>query len=38
MSRGMLTANFSMDNLPANDFRRMTPRFGEEAMQQVSCV
>ena len=35
MSRGMLTANFSMDDLPKNDFRRQAPRFAKEAMEQV---
>ena len=36
MSRGMLTANFSLDDLPENDFRRSAPRFAKEALEQVS--
>ena len=33
MSRGLLTANFTMEE---NDYRRNLPRFAQEAMQQVS--
>lgn len=39
MSRGLLTANFSLDDLPANDFRRKAfPRFAQEAIEQVRSM
>lgn len=38
MSRGMLTPGFSVDNLPAGDFRRHNPRFAKAAMEQVCAM
>lgn len=35
LGRGMLTANFSPSNLAETDFRRKTPRFAKEALEQV---
>lgn len=35
LGRGMLTANFSVDSLAETDFRRRTPRFAKEAVEQV---
>lgn len=36
LGRGMLTANFSLDDLAETDFRRRSPRFAKEAVEQVT--